>query len=217
MGDLDFWKVKALVFGSSGFLGGEICKSFSEAGALVYTPSRSELPDLAQKYDSIVFAQGVNYSGSLETTTKGDLLDSYQANTVFIIERLQTLLSEKSFADGCSVVIVSSIWQEFARKDKLPYVASKSALGGIVRALSAELAGVARVNAVLPGVIDSPMARLALTSDQIQKIQHQTPIARLVSSSEVANLVLFLSSSTSSGVNGQSVVIDGGWTATIEV
>lgn len=217
MGDMDFSKVKALVFGSSGFLGKEICKSFSEGGATLHTPARSELPDLREKFDAIVFAQGVNHSGSLETTTTEDLLGSYQANTVFIIERLQTLFSEKSFADGCSVVIVSSIWQEFARKGKLPYVASKSALGGIVRALSAELAGVARVNAVLPGVIDSPMARLALTSDQIQKIQHQTPIARLVSSGEVARLVLFLSSSMSSGINGQSVVIDGGWTSTIEV
>jgi NAD(P)-dependent dehydrogenase (short-subunit alcohol dehydrogenase family) len=217
MGYVDFTKVKALVFGSSGFLGGEICRTLSGVGASLDTPSRDEIPDLTQKFDSIVFAQGVNYSGSLETTNREDLLSSYQANTVFIIERLQGLLAHRSFADGCSVVIVSSIWQEFARKGKLPYVASKSALGGIVRALSAELEGVARVNAVLPGVIDSPMARMALSDEQIQRIQGQTPIARLVTPSEVASLVLFLSSDASSGVNGQSVVIDGGWTSTIDV
>jgi NAD(P)-dependent dehydrogenase (short-subunit alcohol dehydrogenase family) len=217
MGDLDVSKVKALVFGSSGFLGGEICRTFSDAGASLDTPARDELPDLKQKFEAIVFAQGVNFSGSIETTTREALLSSYQANTVFIVERLQDLLVHRSFAEGCSVVIVSSIWQEFARKGKLPYVASKSALGGVVRALSAELEGVARVNAVLPGGIDSPMARLALTSDQIQKIQRQTPIARLVTPGEVASLVLYLCSDASSGVNGQSVVIDGGWTSTIEV
>ena len=67
------------------------------------------------------------------------------------------------------------------------------------------------MNAVLPGVVDTPMTRSNLSSEQIKKIEHETPAGKLVSAANVAKTVSWLASPESIGVNGQFIRIDNGW------
>ena len=67
------------------------------------------------------------------------------------------------------------------------------------------------MNAVLPGVVDTPMTRSNLSNDQIKKIEHETPAGKLVSATNVAKAVSWLASPESIGVNGQFIRIDNGW------
>ena len=115
---------------------------------------------------------------------------------------------------NANLVVVSSIWQENAKQNKLSYSISKSALKGLVNSLVADLSPLGMtINAVLPGVVDTPMTRAALSDEQINSVSRDTPARKLVTPEGVAKSVAFLASKASKDVNGQFLVVDGGWTA----
>src|SRR6202022_763532 len=102
------------------------------------------------------------------------------------------------------------------------YVASKHAVIGLTKTAAGEVArsGV-RVNAVCPGPIDTRMIHSLesmLSPDDPASVgsRHQAniPIGRSGTTEEVANLVIFLSSSLASNITGAQYVVDGGRTAT---
>jgi len=213
-------KSKVLIFGSRGFLGSSLKRTFENEDVDVLTFDRDtgnySFDLKSHKIDAVVFAQGVNQSSGIQGA--GALLQSsFDANVGFIVERLEELQAHDCLAPHASVVIISSIWQKFSRAQKLPYIVSKSALEGLVKSLAFELGESRRVNAVLPGVVESPMAFQALGAEAISLIQAETPSQSLVTATEISNLVLFLAFGGSSGVNGQSIVIDKGWTSNIRM
>jgi NAD(P)-dependent dehydrogenase (short-subunit alcohol dehydrogenase family) len=67
------------------------------------------------------------------------------------------------------------------------------------------------MNAVLPGVVDTPMTRANLSQAQITNIEKETPMKTLVTSEDVARAVNWLASPESSGINGQFIRVDNGW------
>lgn len=96
-----------------------------------------------------------------------------------------------------------------------PYVASKGAMLGLTKAFARELGphGV-RVNAISPGAVVSE-AEARVFSDRLEQynkwvIDHQC-LKHRVKPEDVADLVLFLSSSNSDSITGQNIGIDGGW------
>jgi hypothetical protein len=135
-----------------------------------------------------------------------------EANLLYIADTLAELVRRDCVADGGSLVMLSSIWQELSRTAKSAYIVSKAAVGGLVRAAATDLGprGV-RVNAVLPGVIDTPMTRANLSAEQIAGVASSTPLGRLVTPIEVADVVIWLLGPGSRGVTGASIPVDGGW------
>ncbi len=96
------------------------------------------------------------------------------------------------------------------------YVASKHGVIGLTKTAALEFAksGV-RVNAVCPGVIETPMIdRFVHGEAQIRKqLTDGEPVGRTGQPEEIASAVLWLCSSGASFVTGHSLVIDGGWVA----
>jgi NAD(P)-dependent dehydrogenase (short-subunit alcohol dehydrogenase family) len=93
------------------------------------------------------------------------------------------------------------------------YTAAKSAVIGLTRALSAEWSPFnIRVNAVIPGWIDTGMLRIALENDpeRKSKILERTPMQRLGTSEEIGWAVVYLCSPSADFITGQSIVVDGG-------
>lgn len=96
------------------------------------------------------------------------------------------------------------------------YVASKHGVVGLTQAAALEFAkSNIRVNAVCPGVIQTPMVeRFTHGEAQIQRqLVAGEPVGRIGQPEEIANAVLWLSSSQSSFVTGHPLVVDGGWVA----
>lgn len=95
------------------------------------------------------------------------------------------------------------------------YTASKGAVRAITKAAAAEYGRLGiRVNAVFPGVIQTPMvAGLEESEDALGHINAMTPLGRLGQPEEVANAILFLASDESSYVTGAELAIDGGYSA----
>lgn len=129
----------------------------------------------------------------------------------FTVQRSLPLLN-----DGASVVLVSSTINQAGVPGLSIYAATKAAVRSLARGLAAELhpRGI-RVNAVSPGIIDSPIFdRLDMDGDQVaglkDSLRGQVPIGRLGTAAEVAGAVLFLVSDAASYITGCELPVSGG-------
>jgi NAD(P)-dependent dehydrogenase (short-subunit alcohol dehydrogenase family) len=115
---------------------------------------------------------------------------------------------------GGSIVNMSSILGMVGSKNVPGYVAAKHGVVGLTKAAALDYADKQiRVNAVGPGYIDTPLLSNSLDVATIKSLAGLHPIGRLGTAEEVAELVLWLSSSKSSFVTGSFYIIDGGYTA----
>lgn len=114
---------------------------------------------------------------------------------------------------GGSIVNTSSAAGHVGFPGASLYDATKHAVEGITKTSALELArsGI-RVNSVAPGPIETDMATQALGEGKNQMAE-MLPLGRLGRSEEVAEAVVFLASDKASFITGQSLVIDGGFTA----
>jgi NAD(P)-dependent dehydrogenase (short-subunit alcohol dehydrogenase family) len=119
---------------------------------------------------------------------------------------------------GGSIVNMASIGSFIAWENGAAYTATKGALLQFTRSLALELAPRAiRVNAVCPGVIDTPLTDLFLEgaadpASLRRDYEDASPLRRMGTAREVANCVLFLGSDESSFVTGAALIVDGGST-----
>lgn len=113
-----------------------------------------------------------------------------------------------ALTEGGSIVLTGSL----ASRETMPspaYAASKGALESLVRNGAIEGAPTVRVNLLIPGLIDTPLGRLA-TRLAPQRAEVHIPLDRQGTAWEVAYAALFLMSDDSSYMTGQSLVVDGG-------
>jgi NAD(P)-dependent dehydrogenase (short-subunit alcohol dehydrogenase family) len=203
-----------LFFGSSGTLGSECVKYFAEKKWNIFTSDRNiKEIDSYKNLNAVVWAQGANLTASVQEMEKAQLDEIWEANFFFVVKTLKTLLDNNSLAAGARLVVFSSVWEEVARKNKSAYISSKAAIGGFIRSMACELGDKnISINSLSPGIIDSPMTRKNLSTEQVNQIIDQTPGNRLVQPLEIARITEFLASKNSQGINGQSITVDNAWT-----
>ena len=109
------------------------------------------------------------------------------------------------------IINVSSMWGQVGASMEVAYSASKAAVIGYTKALAKEVApsGI-NVNCVCPGVIDTPMNARFSAAD-IEDLKEQTPLGRIGTPEEVAELIYFLSEEKSDFITGQIITCDGGF------
>ena len=116
-----------------------------------------------------------------------------------------------------SIVNVASVHALATSSGLAAYAASKGALVALTRASALEFAAAGiRVNAVLPGAVDTPMLRAGLgrwdsPAEALANLERRTPLGRVADPSEIAAAILFLADGDrSSYITGQTLVADGG-------
>jgi NAD(P)-dependent dehydrogenase (short-subunit alcohol dehydrogenase family) len=116
--------------------------------------------------------------------------------------------------EGGSIVNMASILGMVGTKNLSGYVAAKHGIVGLTKTAALEYADKKiRINTVGPGYINTPLLSNTLDEATIKSLAGLHPIGRLGTAEEVAELVLWLSSSKSSFVTGSYYTIDGGYTA----
>lgn len=214
-----------LIFGSTGTLGGTILDKYRAekwdvtcAVRKVVNDCDIQLPLTAEvlaskKFDAVVFAQGANVNGSAMQTGTKELNELFEANVTVIAESISTLMGANAINEGGRVVILSSLWEQFTRQEKFAYSVTKAAVGGLVRSLAVDLGRQKKilVNGILPGIVNSPMVARTLTPEQIANVLSQTPIGELATPVDVANSVYMFGSALNTGISGQSIFVDRGF------
>ncbi|MEU6379423.1 glucose 1-dehydrogenase [Streptomyces sp. NPDC046909] len=133
----------------------------------------------------------------------------YRVNTIGAVLGIQACAPVMREGGGGSVVNISSAAGLAGYPGHAGYGATKWALRGLTKTAALELAPYRiRVNSVHPGVIDTPMIAGALSGAD-EDFPH-VPLRRAGRPEEVAELVLFLASDTSSYITGAEFTIDGG-------
>jgi NAD(P)-dependent dehydrogenase (short-subunit alcohol dehydrogenase family) len=113
---------------------------------------------------------------------------------------------------GGSIVLLSSIAGLRASANIGVYGMSKAAEAGLARNLSLEWGpqGI-RVNSIAPGLIRTDFAQALLEDpDRLRKVEEKLPLRRVGEPVDIAGVALFLASSASAYVTGQTIVADGG-------
>lgn len=168
--------------------------------------------------DIVIANAGILRLGTLAETTPELLRLCLEVNVVGLLATLRHAVPHMA-GEGAIVCTASQAGIEGA-PELAAYCASKFAVVGIVQSLARELAPGIRVNAVAPGLVDTPMlasffaerGRIrGLSAGEVQQgALANVPIGRLADPAEVADLMLFLASGLSSYVSGATVPILGG-------
>lgn len=118
----------------------------------------------------------------------------------------ENMVSRKSGA----IVNISSVWGVYGASCEVAYSAAKAGVIGFTKALAKELApsGIT-VNAIAPGVIDSPMNNDHLTGEDIAELCEAAPLGRLGQPCEVARAVRAIAEN--GFITGQVLGVDGGF------
>lgn len=125
---------------------------------------------------------------------------------------------------GGAIVNVSSVHAVATSKDIAAYAASKGGILALTRAMAIEFAPVSvRVNAILPGAVDTPMLRAGLNRDhagsgsmeqRLENMARRTVSGKVGKPLEIAQSIFFLADGElSSFMTGQAMIVDGGATA----
>ena len=214
-----------LIFGSTGTLGGARLEKYRSEGWEVTCAVRKVVNDCDiqlpltsgvignSKFDAVVFAQGANVNGSAMQTGTKELNELFEANVTVIAESIATLMGADAINTGGKVVILSSLWEQFTRQEKFAYSVTKAAVGGLVRSLAVDLGRMKKilVNGILPGIVNSPMVARTLSPEQVANVLGQTPGGELASPVDVANSVYMFGSALNTGISGQSIFVDRGF------
>ena len=161
-------------------------------------------------------AGSTNGYSTIMESKKAEYDDNYSVNA------LGTALAIKHavpyMPKGSSIINIASA----AGTQGVPYLgalaASKWAVLGITKTAALELgAKRIRVNAVCPTSVDTPRAHAAGGEPQLRMEQKAIPLGRIAQPEEVAAVVHFLASEDSSFVNGQSIGVDGGFSAGMSI
>lgn len=224
-------KPSILVFGASGAIGSALCARLEADGFSVIGVSRRASPNKGWlcwdvggetvtafahlqpgSVSAVVWSQGMNLNDSIRAFDSASHAAMYAANVSYILESLSGLLATGALASDARLCVISSIWQNIARPNKLSYCVTKSALQGLVQSLAIDLGAEGKlVNAVLPGALDTPMTHANLSAQQIAKLESMSPSGSLPSLDDVCHLTSFLCSSHNTGITGQFISADRGF------
>lgn len=158
----------------------------------------------------------VNNAGIAQIKLFTDITDEdydrmFDCNVRSVFNCCQCALPYMIHRKSGRIINISSMWGITGASCEVHYSASKAAVIGMTKALARELApsGIT-VNAIAPGVIDTPMNG-GFDEQTINELIEETPVGRLGTAEDVARAILFLADEKSDFITGQTLGIDGGF------
>jgi NAD(P)-dependent dehydrogenase (short-subunit alcohol dehydrogenase family) len=225
----------AIVTGAMGGIGRSVVERFKADGFEVVQidyNNPDDLPDLVEmdlrgsdieeKFDALLASHPeavvlVNCAGWYVPQDLFDVdLNGYDSN--FNVNVRAVFLASRAFARHLknraipgAIVNVSSVSGRMGSAI-IDYAASKSAVDNLTKSLAKALAGTSiRVNAVAPGIVDTPMGR-RIPAHVLEERIKTIPLRRIASPEDIANVIAFLASDQAAYVNGQTLAVCGGMT-----
>lgn len=149
----------------------------------------------------------------LEDQALREMLDTNLYGAFITCQVFGPLLFERP---GGRVIVTSSLAAMHGMDVRAAYTATKAGLSGLVRSLAIEWGpkGVT-VNAVGPGIIETPLTRAYMDKhpERVAATIENTPLRRIGTPEDVADVVAFLASDGARFISGQTIYVDGGVSA----
>ncbi len=163
------------------------------------------------RIDALVNNMAVTGDGLLAMMRDADIHAQVSINLESAIFLTRACLKGMLPQGSGSIVNISSVNALRGHAGVSIYIATKAALIGLTKSLAVEVgpAGI-RINCVAPGYFDSDMTS-GFTDDQRARIARRTPLRRLGTVEDIANLVWFLLSPEAAFITAQVIAVDGGF------
>ena len=169
--------------------------------------------------DILLTAAGFSSGGTATTISAADWDAVMRANLwgTWLWSRAVIPTMQKQGAG--SIVTIASQLARAGGRNNVAYIAAKAGIIGLTKTMALDFApdGI-RVNAILPGAIDTPLLRRSFARSpnpeatrEASRLRH--PMARFGRAEEVAQAALYLASDASTFTTGTELVVDGGWLA----
>ena len=221
--EFDFKDKIVVVTGGARGIGKCISKQFKSAGAKVCIIDLLDndyfVGDLADKNTLEIFAQKViadyghidylvnNAAPKSCGITSCSYEDFEYAQRVGVTAPFYlSKLFAPYFAEGASIVNISSSRDRMSQPETESYTAAKGGISALTHAMSVSLAGKVRVNSISPGWIDNNYT-VYEGADATQQ-----PVGRVGNPLDIANMVMYLCSDMAGFITGENICIDGGMT-----
>ena len=162
-------------------------------------------------FNTLVFCAGVSQKRALIFDVSDDEIDNlFEVNIKSAIRCVREFVRLTVNKHPTNIVLVGSFVEKNGCSCESVYTATKSAMTGLCKSLASELGNLdVRVNVVAPGFIDTKMNN-NLSQDEKDEMADITPLKRLGTTQDVAEIICFLASEKSSFITGQTICVDGG-------
>ena len=159
--------------------------------------------------DVLVNNAGISHVGLISQISPAEWDRLFAVNVKGIYHTVRAVLPAMLAKQSGVILNVSSMWGQAGASCEAAYSATKGAVLALTQALARELgpSGI-RVNALSPGVIDTEM-NAHLSPAELQALAEQTPLGRIGSPREVAEVMVWLA--RASFVTGQNIPVNGGF------
>jgi NAD(P)-dependent dehydrogenase (short-subunit alcohol dehydrogenase family) len=176
----------------------------------------AEIADTHGAVSALVNNAGINKVGSSLDYDLTDFARILDVNVTGLFACSQAAARQMAENGGGSIVNIASISSFIGQPQRAAYVASKSGVLGLTRALAVEWGSLGiRVNAIAPGYVRTDLTEELLRQRVLSEyaIAGRTPLRRFGETADLVGAMLFLLSSSSAFMTGQVVAVDGGWLA----
>ncbi len=167
--------------------------------------------------DILVNNAGMQHRGELENFPADAFEKLLQTNVASVFHVGQAVARHMIARGKGKVINIASVQTSLARPGIAPYTATKGAVGNLTKGMATDWAkhGL-QCNAIAPGYFDTPLnAALVADPDFTTWLEKRTPAGRWGNVEELVGACIFLSSAASSFVNGHTLYVDGGITASL--
>ena len=171
------------------------------------------LVEQCPQVEGLVNNAGLNIVGLVPFIKEEDLYTIMNANLNAPILLTHIFVKKKKIAKGGSIVFTSSIGKQVVAPGNSMYAATKGGLSAFMKNAALELgAKNIRCNAVLPGMVETPLksGKSTITEEQWEINRQLYPLKRFGTPEDVAYAIVYLLSDASAWMTGSELVIDGG-------
>ena len=176
-----------------------------------------ELVNKKGKVNGMVNCAGISTTLPLNSLSPQKMEQFFKVNVIGAVNLSRHVIKPFHFSEeGGSIIFISSVMGVVGENGKTLYSMTKGALIAAVKSMAIELAQrKIRVNAISPGVVETPMSKNAIYSqneESMNKIKNIHPLG-LGRPDDVANTCVFLLSDASRWITGTNLIVDGGYLA----
>jgi 3-oxoacyl-[acyl-carrier protein] reductase len=223
----------ALVTGGAAGIGAAIVRLFADEGATVVAIDKNGGPGIAAadvrsaagirtvvddtiqrhgRIDVLVNNAGIYPRQEFLSMTEAQWDEMQDVNLKGVFHCTQAVLPQMLARRSGKIVNISSVTFFLGPKLLTHYVAAKGGVIGLTRALARE-AGEhnVHVNCITPGAIETESEPRFVTPEQVRAMVAEQSLQRRIQPLDIARVCVFLASSLSDGMTGQTLNVDGGW------